>query len=67
MSKGRKPIYGNRMKSNGLPHELDKWYTEQARVMGLKSGTELKRLVLEKVRNSPAFLVAIVEATKESA
>ena len=55
MTKGRKPFFAKRMKPNGLPAELDDWYTEESKRRGLKSGAELKRLALEEWRKQSAL------------
>jgi hypothetical protein len=47
--KGRKPLFEARMKSNGLPQELDSWYKNKAQEMSITVAA-LKRRALESFK-----------------
>lgn len=51
MTKGRRLLYDEKLKPNGLSVELDNWFHDQAKRMGITTSA-LKRIALETYKQN---------------
>ena len=64
---GRRPINSERMKPNGLTAELDNWFRDRAKSMGMSGGMELKRKVLEDYRRETESGLVVLDTPQNLA